>query len=108
MTNTVAIILVTELNGRLPKNSNSATEESRCTASSRLVLASCMMLNNAALPIKPIQIRVNPVGISRTPTMNSRILRPSDNRAINIPTNGDQEIHQAQYIMVQPPIQPLG
>ena len=42
------------------------------------------------------------------PTINSRILRPRETLAINIPTNGDQEIHQAQYKIVQPPIHPLG
>ena len=58
--------------------------------------------------MKPIQIRVKPVGMNNTPTMNSRMVRPLDTRAINIPTKGDQEIHHAQYMMVQPPIQPLG
>ena len=66
------------------------------------------MLNKAALPMKPIQISVKPVGISNTPTINSRIVRPLDTLAMNIPTNGDHEIHHAQYMIVQPPIQSPG
>ena len=33
--------------------------------------------------------------------MNSRIVRPREILAMNRPTNGAQEIHQAQYMMVQ-------
>src|SRR5699024_5131018 len=36
------------------------------------------------------------VGAIRTPTKNSRIVRPLETRAINILTKGAQEIHQAQ------------
>ena len=35
-------------------------------------------------------------GTSNTATMNSRTVRPRDTRAMNMPTNGDHEIHQAQ------------
>ena len=36
------------------------------------------------------------VGTSSTPMMNSRIVRPRETRAMNIPTKGDHEIHHAQ------------
>jgi hypothetical protein len=35
-------------------------------------------------------------GTSSTEMMNSRTVRPRDTRAMNMPTKGDQEIHQAQ------------
>src|SRR5699024_1211945 len=35
-------------------------------------------------------------GSNSTPIKNSQIVRPRDTRAINTPTNGDQEIHHAQ------------
>ena len=94
--------------GKCFKNSNKATEESFSTAATKLSWFSNRMLNSAAFPINPIQTNVNPVGISNTPTINSRMVRPRETRAINIPTKGDQEIHHAQYMMVQPPIQPVG
>ena len=37
-----------------------------------------------------------PVGIATTPMMNSRIVRPFEMRATNVPTNGAHEIHHAQ------------
>ncbi|SIE28288.1 Uncharacterised protein [Mycobacteroides abscessus subsp. abscessus] len=36
------------------------------------------------------------VGTRRTPNTNSLILRPLETRAMNMPTKGDQAIHQAQ------------
>jgi len=39
---------------------------------------------------------VKPDGTSSTPIRNSRTVRPREMRAMNIPTNGDQAIHQAQ------------
>jgi len=35
-------------------------------------------------------------GTISTPATNSRMVRPLDTRATNIPTKGDQAIHQAQ------------
>jgi hypothetical protein len=35
-------------------------------------------------------------GMISTQMMNSRTVRPRLTRAMNMPTNGDQEIHQAQ------------
>ena len=42
------------------------------------------------------QIKLSMVGISRTTVKNSLIVLPFDILAINTPTNGDQDIHQAQ------------
>lgn len=36
------------------------------------------------------------VGTTKTPIINSRTVRPLETRAINVPTNGAQAIHQAQ------------
>src|SRR5699024_10317911 len=47
---------------------------------------------------------LNIVGTANTPIMNSRMVRPSETRAINVPTKGDQAIDQAQEKMVQPSI----
>ena len=41
-------------------------------------------------------MKVKPSGTSSTPTTNSRIVRPRDTRAMNMPTKGDQAIHQPQ------------
>ena len=48
------------------------------------------------LPKAVIQKKVSKEGTNNTPRINSLILRPLDILAINIPTNGDHEIHQAQ------------
>src|SRR5699024_12569868 len=45
--------------------------------------------------------KVTSVGTSNTPETNSRTVRPREIRAMNTPTNGDQEIHQTQKKMVQ-------
>src|SRR5574344_275658 len=51
----------------------------------------------ALLPNTVIHKRLKAVGTNRTPRINSRRVRPREMRAMNRPTNGDQEIHQAQY-----------
>ena len=51
------------------------------------------------IPVEPTianQTKPRPVGIATTPMMNSRIVRPREMRATNVPTNGAHEIHQAQ------------
>ena len=50
----------------------------------------------AVVPKTVNQIMLTATGMSRTAAMNSRIVLPFEMRAINIPTNGDQEIHHAQ------------
>lgn len=36
------------------------------------------------------------VGINTTPIIHSQIVRPRETWAMNVPTNGDQEIYQPQ------------
>ena len=40
--------------------------------------------------------RLTALGMRMTPTTNCRIVRPRLMRAMNMPTNGVQEIHHAQ------------
>ena len=50
----------------------------------------------AVLPKTVIHRKVKPAGTSSTFRMNSRTVRPREIRAMNMPTKGDQAIHQAQ------------
>ena len=50
----------------------------------------------AVLPKIDSQARVKPSGISSTPMITSRMVRPREMRATKRPTNGAQAIHQAQ------------
>ena len=52
--------------------------------------------NSADPPKVAIQKKENSDGRNRTPSTNSRTVRPFEMRAMNIPTNGDHEIHQPQ------------
>ena len=61
-----------------------------------------LSIQTALLPKTVIHKKLNKEGTSNTAIINSRMVRPFDILAINKPTNGAQEIHQAQYIMVQP------
>src|SRR5699024_3880176 len=70
------------------------------------VIPSFAIRSMAELPNIVIQKKVKPVGINRTPPTKLRIVRPREIFAINIPTKGDQAIHQPQYAIVQPPNQP--
>ena len=47
-------------------------------------------------PKTDIQKKVIRVGTKSTPRTNSRTVRPFETRAMNMPTKGDQAIHQAQ------------
>ena len=52
---------------------------------------------------------VKPAGTNSTPVTNSRMVRPRETLAMNIPTNGDHESHHPQYSNVQPqPVARLG
>ena len=42
------------------------------------------------------QTRLTALGTSSTPVTNCRMVRPLEIRAMNMPTKGVQEIHQAQ------------
>lgn len=68
---------------------------------SRQKAMTTMMRENGSAMMTVIQSRLKTVGISRTQTTNSRIVRPWEILAMNRPTNGAQEIHQTQYMMVQ-------
>ena len=50
----------------------------------------------AELPKTTIQKKMISDGASSTPATKSRMVRPRETRAMNIPTNGDQLIHQPQ------------
>ena len=55
------------------------------------------MICQTAVPPKAVIHKIETaVGIKSTQTMNSRTVRPRLTRAMNMPTKGDQEIHQAQ------------
>src|SRR5699024_1784825 len=47
-------------------------------------------------PMTANQSMPSKVGTSMTPIMNSRMVRPRETRAMKIPTNGAQAIHQPQ------------
>lgn len=60
-------------------------------------LASLVRTCSMAVPPKAvIQSTPTSMGMISTQIRNSRTLRPRLTRAMNIPTKGDQEIHQAQ------------
>src|SRR6056300_1561987 len=67
-----------------------------CTADAKPTPVSCISSHKPLLPNTVSQRNVKPEGTSSTPRMNSRIVRPREIRAINMPTNGDHEIHHAQ------------
>ncbi|MNY71187.1 hypothetical protein D3C86_2094730 [compost metagenome] len=52
--------------------------------------------SSAVLPKIDSHARVKPSGISSTPMITSRMVRPREMRATNRPTNGAQAIHHAQ------------
>ena len=86
----------------------SAFELPSCPRSTSLssIMPSLAIMSMAELPKVVIQKKVKPAGIKSTPPTKLRMVRPREMRAMNIPTNGDQAIHQPQYAMVQPPSQP--
>src|SRR5699024_4946312 len=62
--------------------------------------------NNADPPKTAKKIKVTSVGATRTPVINWLIVLPFHTLAINLPTNGPQEIHHAHYNKLQSLIQP--
>ncbi len=70
------------------------TAAPRCPAEARSVPLRCRLI--AAPPKIANQSRLTALGIRMTPTTNCLIERPRLIRAMNMPTNGVQEIHQAQ------------
>ena len=60
---------------------------------------SALPLRSSSMPTPPTtanQKKPKPVGAATTPMMNSRMVRPREMRATNMPTKGAHETHQAQ------------
>ena len=60
---------------------------------------SALPLRCSSMPVPPTtanQRNPKPVGAATTPITNSRMVRPREIRATNMPTKGAQETHQAQ------------
>lgn len=92
----IANIEVNVLNGKCANTANNDT-------SIPLVLITSprftCMIRSRYMPEPPKMENHNVqkmVGTINTPIINSRIVRPLETRAINVPTNGAQAIHQAQ------------
>ena len=93
------------VSGRYSKKRNNSASTLDAVSDSAPA-ATCVSSQMALLPNTVIHSRLKAVGTSSTPMMNSRMVRPREMRAMNMPTKGDHEIHQAQYKIVQPPNQP--
>ena len=79
----------------LCQNSNSASEVSWLVTSATLRTPSN---NTTQWPYRQNKSSTErkSAGNRVTPTVNSRIVRPRDTRAMNMPTNGDHDSHQPQ------------
>ncbi len=75
------------------RNSSASTFEAVCP---NAPMATWVSIQMALLPKAVIHSRLKAVGTSSTPVTNWRMVRPREMRAMNMPTKGDQEIHQAQ------------
>ncbi len=95
-TRAMARVEVTAVPGRYSRNLNRAVDKSVCTAFEMAPAACAMSKLMAVLPKTVIHRKVKPDGTNSTPIRNSRTVRPREMRAMNMPTNGDQAIHQAQ------------
>src|SRR5690554_1550999 len=66
-----------------------------------IIAVSPCRISRTVIPPKALNHKkVTKAGRIKTQRINSLMVRPLDIRAINVPTNGDQEIHQPQYIIV--------
>jgi hypothetical protein len=91
-TSTMTSTVITVASGYCSSTPNSWPSVVACPATS--TPSRC-----AAMPAPPKtanQTRLTTLGTSSTPVTNWRIVRPRLIRAMNMPTNGVQEIHQAQ------------
>src|SRR5690606_7820276 len=95
-TRIMASVEVRPLKGRYSKKWNIPVEISAAIAWPTSPAATPVSMNIAVLPNTVIQMKVKPAGMNSTAVTNSRTVRPREMRAMNMPTNGDQEIHQAQ------------
>ncbi len=82
--------------GNWSRKANSASGTLVVAVSETMVVRPDSCSQIAVLPNTVIHTSVKPVGTNSTPRTNSRIVRPREMRAMNMPTKGDQEIHQAQ------------
>src|SRR5690606_30267669 len=94
-TSTVARVVVMVANGSLSSMTNRAVGTLACTASAMPPSPNSSMCS-AVLPNTANQMKPTRVGANSAPAMNSRKVRPREMRAMNMPTKGDQEIHQPQ------------
>ena len=79
--------------------SASSAVNSDSSGVARAPTMSASPLRCSSMPVPPTtanQKNPNPVGAATTPMMNSRMVRPREMRATNMPTKGAQETHQAQ------------
>jgi len=83
-------------NGSIPSVVYRATVVSSATAAPIAVPSPNISRCRAVPPKVVSQAKTNRLGRSSTPAMNSRMVLPRDMRAMKMPTNGDQAIHQAQ------------
>ncbi|MNE79493.1 hypothetical protein D3C80_1759840 [compost metagenome] len=95
-TRAMARVEVIAVPGRYSKKWKRAVDRSVCTASEMAPAATPRSRLMAELPKTVIHRKVKAEGTSNTPIRNSRTVRPREMRAMNMPTNGDQAIHQAQ------------
>ncbi|MNI52410.1 hypothetical protein D3C73_1071870 [compost metagenome] len=86
----------TPLQGNCSRKANKASDESASTTSAKPCTLSTRIMWMAVSPNTVIQNSVKPAGTSSTPVTNSRIVRPREMRAMNMPTKGDHAIHQPQ------------
>src|SRR5690606_41852952 len=91
-----AMVEVTAQSGRKSRNRDRATDTSAASASASAPSATVVSMIIAELPKTVSHRKVKPTGTNRTAVTNSRTVRPREMRAMNMPTKGDQEIHQAQ------------
>ena len=94
--NKIAIMETKVVQGNCSSNTNNAVGISPSVAAEILPPSAPSSINRAEFPKMLSQRKVNPVGTNNTPRINSRIVRPLEILAMNMPTNGDHEIHQAQ------------
>src|SRR5690606_2227458 len=95
-TRIIAKVEVTLDQGRYSRNSNRATDAFAAASWASWPAATPISRKMAVLPKTVIQKKVKTVGTSKTPSTNSRTVRPREMRAMNMPTKGDHAIHQAQ------------
>jgi len=86
---------VTVNSGSSVRVANSPASGPSATASLIVVLPPSSRLR-AVPPSTEYQMKLTRLGARMTPRTNSRIVRPREMRAMNDPTKGDREIHQAQ------------